>query len=48
MNVKKCSVCNVEIEEDICKKDGNICKECYNINEKHIIITKRKENMMTL
>ena len=34
MNVKKCTVCNIEIDEDNCKKDRNICKECYNINRK--------------
>ena len=47
MNAKKCTVCNIEIDEDTCKKDRNICKNCYNINRKKII-TKRKENMMTL
>ena len=34
MNVEKCIVCNIEIDEDNCKKDRNICKECYNINRK--------------
>ena len=34
MNVKKCTVCNIEIDEDSCKKDRNICKNCYNINRK--------------
>ena len=34
MNVKKRTVCNIEIDEDNCKKDRNICKECYNINRK--------------
>ena len=34
MNVKKCTVCNIEIDEDNCKKDRNICKICYNINRK--------------
>ena len=34
MNVEKCTVCNIEIDEDNCKKDRNICKECYNINRK--------------
>ena len=34
MNVKKCTVCNIEIDEDNCKKDRNICKNCYNINRK--------------
>ena len=34
MKVKKCTVCNIEIDEDNCKKDRNICKNCYNINRK--------------
>ena len=34
MNVKKCTVCNIKIDEDKCKKDRNICKNCYNINRK--------------
>ena len=34
MNVKKCTVCNIEIEEYNCKKDRNISKICYNINRK--------------
>ena len=34
MNVKKCTVCNIEIDEDNCKKDRNICKNFYNINRK--------------
>ena len=34
MNVKKCTVCNIEIDEDNCKKNRNICKNCYNINRK--------------
>ena len=34
MNLKKCTVCNIEIDEDNCKKDRNICKNCYNINRK--------------
>ena len=34
MNVKKCTVCDMEIDEDKCKKNRNICKECYNINRK--------------
>ena len=32
MTVKKCTVCNIKIAEDNCKKDRNICKNCYNIN----------------
>ena len=36
MNVKKCTVCDIKIDEDNCKKDRNICKNCENINgEKH-------------
>ena len=34
MKVKKCTGCNIEIDEDNCKKDRNICKICYNINRK--------------
>ena len=34
MDVKKCTVCNIEIDEFNCKKDRNICKICYNINRK--------------
>ena len=34
MDVKKCTVCNIEIDEYNCKKDRNICKSCYNINRK--------------
>ena len=34
MDVKKCTVCNIKIDEDNCKKDRNICKNCYNINRK--------------
>ena len=34
MDDKKCTVCNIEIDEDNCKKDRNICKSCYNINRK--------------
>ena len=32
--LKKCTVCNIEIDGDNCKKDRNICKMCYNINRK--------------
>ena len=42
MDVKKCTVCNIKIDEDNCKKDRNICKNCYNINKKNILIKKRK------
>ena len=34
MDVKKCTVCNIEIDEYNCKKGRNICKICYNINRK--------------
>ena len=34
MDVKKCTVCKIKIDEDNCKKDRNICKKCYNINRK--------------
>ena len=34
MNVKKCTVCNIEIDECNREKDRNICKICYNINRK--------------
>ena len=34
MDVKKCTVCDIEIDEFNCKKDRNICKICYNINRK--------------
>ena len=34
MNVTNCSVCNIKIDEDNCKKDRNICKICYNLNRK--------------
>ena len=47
MNVKNCTVCNIKIDEDNCKKDRNICEKCYNANRKNIKIKKRKENLMT-
>ena len=34
MDVKKCTVCNMEIDEYNCEKDRNKCKICYNINRK--------------
>ena len=34
MDVKKCTLCNIKIDEDNCKKDRKICKNCYNINRK--------------
>ena len=42
MNVKKCTVCNIEIDEYNCKKDRNICKICYNINRKKYNIKEKK------
>ena len=32
MNAKKCTVCNIEVDQNNCQKDRNICKKCYNIN----------------
>ena len=34
MDAKKCTVCNIRIDEDNCKKDRIICKNCYIINRK--------------
>ena len=34
MNVKKCFVCNIEIDEDNCKKDRKKCKNFDNRNRK--------------
>ena len=34
MSVKKCTVCNINIDEDNCQKDRNLCKNCYNLNRK--------------
>ena len=48
MNVKKCTVCSMKIDEDICKKDRNSCKNCYNKNRKNTPLTKRKEKLMFL
>ena len=42
MNVKKCTVCNIKIDEDNYKKDRNICKKCYNINRKNYTINEKK------
>ena len=44
MDVKKCTVCNLEIDEDNCKKDRNICKMCYNINGKKYNNKEKKRN----
>ena len=35
MNVKKCTVCKIEIDEDNCKKDRNIFQESCNLNGKN-------------
>ena len=32
MTVKNGTVCDIEIDEDKCEKDRNICKNCYKIN----------------
>ena len=42
MNVKKCTVCNIKIDEDNYKKDRKICKKCYNINRKKYTINEKK------
>ena len=42
MDVKKCTVCNIKIDENNCKKDRNICKKCYNINRKKYTINEKK------
>ena len=34
MKVKKSTVCTLQINEDNCRKDRNICNNCYNINRK--------------
>ena len=45
MDVKKCTVCNIEVDEDNCKKDRNICKICYNINRKKYNINEKKRKL---
>ena len=42
MDVKKCTVCNIMIDEDNCEKDRKICKNCYNINRKKYTINEKK------
>ena len=42
MDDKKCTVCNIKIDEDNCKKDRNICKKCYNTNRKKYTINEKK------
>ena len=34
MDVKKCTVCNIKIDVENCKKGRNICKNCYTMNRK--------------
>ena len=34
MVVKSCTVCNIKIDVENCKKDRIICKYCYNTNRK--------------
>ena len=34
MDIKNCTVRNIKIDGDNCKKDRNKCKNCYNINRK--------------
>ena len=50
MHVKKCTVCNLKIDENNSKKDRNICKNCYKINRKKIKNRekKSKQKLMTL
>ena len=45
MDVKKCTVCNIMIDEDNCKKDRNICKNCYNTNRKKYTINEKKRKI---
>ena len=42
MNVKKCTVCNIEIDENNCKKDRNKFKKRYNRNRKKYNINEKK------
>ena len=42
MDVKKCTVCNIKIDEDNYKKDRNICRKCYNINRKKYTINEKE------
>ena len=45
MNVKKCTVCNIKIDEDNCKKDRNISKNCYNIKRKNYFDKKKRRKV---
>ena len=42
MDVKKCTVRNIKIDEHNCKKDRNKCKKCYHINRKKYTINEKK------
>ena len=42
----KTTVCNIKIDKDNYKKDRNICKNCYNMNRKNIIITPSLEMIL--
>ena len=49
MNVKKCTVCNIKIDEDNYKKKVEIyVKTVTIIIKKYITMTKRKEKLMNL
>ena len=43
MYVKKCTVCNIKIDEDNYKKDRSICKNCYKINRKKLKSNKKEK-----
>ena len=42
MDSKKCTNCNIKIDGENCKKDRNICKNCYNKNRKKYTINEKK------
>ena len=42
MNDRKCTVSNIKIDEDNCRKDGNICKICNNKNRKNYSNNEKK------
>ena len=46
MDVKKCTICKIKINEDNCKKDRNICRKCYNINRKKYNNKEKKSNVI--
>ena len=43
MDVKKCTVCNIKIDELNNKKGRNFCKKCYDMKEKNIVKTRSLE-----